>query len=1198
MAESKKMESSPPESSSVQTVQGSVKRRRDDAEINGEGFDETVPAKKKKDSQQMFEVFTDYYDTLVNILPVHDIISELATAGIVTHCEVPKINNFDTSLDKAEYVLTKIGKALEKGINESFIALLPIIEKCGCDAAQVVGKIKQKLCIDGATTTSKQEFEKLAMGGINIAFTKLQTQMTVVFRKADYHCVRRACFTNLLNGAKLPDDLVSKMQDAKDIDAMLDILALSPYWSWIDLRLLKVMVVASNSPLATQLLENYKEAIFPIKLDKVLNDIPIKTIQEQHSQHYSRVVSKIGQNIDAMTVGDLVQYMSQLEVFMDIQGACAFDHLKNGCLEMYWYIPNTSVDRAFYSAVINRHKFHEVQLFYIQIGTHPAITDPFYTGKLSSLELPLRISFRTHVEFLDHIHNYLAINMDSEAVCHLMLSTELISDGTTLASSSNYQTNLLLLERIRKMNAQQFKSFCELLVNSASQKHLGQFLEQGLESDVRLREDSGYPKKVTHEPAMMVTEFLDMKFQLEEALLHCNPENIIEKCSSLMASSQHNIPFFPKSILSKIRKESNVVALIQMLSPYITWTDYSILSEIVKATNNKKAATILSQFECKIDYSKPLKSYPIAKPAFEMFPKQYSTHTVLAAQLQCESQHFNLHDMLDIRNFIVNKCELTPHALQLLSMAQGDSIILHWMICRSVVSLVSSNVLEKLDDFHKKGIMIIAIYPNHILPTCVGINLHPLSLIANLEEMKEHEMENAAKKAAELKHVYSKNVSLMKELKAKGDDITLFDQQLEMERQKGMELQQQIMQLELSFNANDIQKELHTLQDKDKDIKTVSNKHEQIKLHCAVMHNETTRSDDVTEMQTKNSDKTPLSSEVMPSIVLQLKEYNDMLAEIKEEMPDNPLRRLSKISWREGADAPVHNTGENAVLHDGIIYIGGGREGTGEPSYRIDRYFVADDKWNDKPISSLFCWFSMTTVNGRVVIVGGLDKQEKATNQIFQLQKQRLKKYTEMNEPRFASAVIGHQEFLIIVGGLLNKAHSSGAITLRSTEVFNSISRQRHTMNKLPQPCWGLQPAIIENKLYLLGGMSETRKPLRTVFTASLDTLSTHILNWDDPQDAVWCRSYPVVMHGKHLLLVGGYNNETENSTPKRTNEIQCFGGDTEVVGHIPFERSAPVAVNIDDSTLIVIGGKRNYEKNNAGSPTNTVWIGEVDPMH
>ena len=316
----------------------------------------------------------------------------------------------------------------------------------------------------------------------------------------------------------------------------------------------------------------------------------------------------------------------------------------------------------------------------------------------------------------------------------------------------------------------------------------------------------------------------------------------------------------------------------------------------------------------------------------------------------------------------------------------------------------------------------------------------------------------------------------------------------------------------------------------------------------------------------------------------------------QEKIPDNPLRRLLKIRWREGADAPVCNTGENAVLHEGIIYIGGGREGTGVPSYRIDRYFVADDKWDDKPISSLFCWFSMTTINGHIVIVGGLDKQEKATNQIFQLEKDRLIKYTEMNEPRFASAAIGHQEYLIIVGGV-NKAHSDSAITLRSIEVFNSSSRQWNTMNKLPQPCWGLQPAIIENKLYLLGGMSETRKPLQTMFIASLDTLSTHILNWDDPQDTVWCRSYPVVMYGKHLLLVGGYN-ETENSTSKRTNEIQCFGGDTEVVGHIPFERSASVAVNIDDSTLIVIGGKRNYEKNNTGSHTNTVWIGEVDPMH
>ena len=83
------------------------------------------------------------------------------------------------------------------------------------------------------------------------------------------------------------------------------------------------------------------------------------------------------------------------------------------------------------------------------------------------------------MEFIDNNYYYLAVNMNTESLSHLMLSQELISDGTILASSSNYQTNLLILERIRQMNAQQFESFCELLINSTSHKQLGQFLVQG-----------------------------------------------------------------------------------------------------------------------------------------------------------------------------------------------------------------------------------------------------------------------------------------------------------------------------------------------------------------------------------------------------------------------------------------------------------------------------------------------------------------------------------------------------------------------------------------------------------------------------------------------------------------------------------------------------------------------------------------------
>ena len=253
--------------------------------------------------------------------------------------------------------------------------------------------------------------------------------------------------------------------------------------------------------------------------------------------------------------------------------------------------------------------------------------------------------------------------------------------------------------------------------------------------DTSFRDGCDYPKIGVHEPALMVKEFLDLKLHLEEAFQHCNAQNIFEKCSSLLASDQHNIPLFSEALLKKFSIELNTAAVIQILGPYFTWTGYSLLSEIVVATHNTKAAMLLSQFEFKTDYSRPLKSYPIAKPAFEMCPKQYSTHTVLAVQLHCELQHLSLYDVLDIQNFIVKKCELTPHALQLLSVIQGSSVILYWMICRSVVPLVSSNFFQRLDDFHKKGIMLIAIYPNHIIATDGEIYVGPLSFITNFNEL-------------------------------------------------------------------------------------------------------------------------------------------------------------------------------------------------------------------------------------------------------------------------------------------------------------------------------------------------------------------------------------------------------------------------------------------------------------------------------
>jgi len=237
------------------------------------------------------------------------------------------------------------------------------------------------------------------------------------------------------------------------------------------------------------------------------------------------------------------------------------------------------------------------------------------------------------------------------------------------------------------------------------------------------------------DPKFLVREFLDLKFKLEKTLQCCNPQNIIDQCTSLMASDQHNIPLFSAEFLKCLMQNPNSLLLIKTLGPYFTWSDHSILNEVVDACGIPKAKILVAQFEAKLDFSKPLLDYPVAKSVHQMLPNDNSTHTVLAVQLDLELQQLSLQDVFDTRNFILKKCEVAPHTLQLLSVAQGSSTILYWMISRCVVPLVTSKVSQNRTDLHQKGILHVAIYPSTILATGKALSVGPLSFLTCFDEM-------------------------------------------------------------------------------------------------------------------------------------------------------------------------------------------------------------------------------------------------------------------------------------------------------------------------------------------------------------------------------------------------------------------------------------------------------------------------------
>ena len=289
------------------------------------------------------------------------------------------------------------------------------------------------------------------------------------------------------------------------------------------------------------------------------------------------------------------------------------------------------------------------------------------------------------------------------------------------------------------------------------------------------------------------------------------------------------------------------------------------------------------------------------------------------------------------------------------------------------------------------------------------------------------------------------------------------------------------------------------------------------------------------------------------------------------------------IKWEEGTAAPVGCADHTAVWLNGLVYVGGGFEAGWKASYTINCYDPVKNSWSS-PINTPFCYFAMTKLNNKLLIAGGEFKSEEKTNQMLTMDYGQLKNYTKMTTPRSEATAAGHQGMLIITGGEDDK----GKI-LSSTELFDSTDGQWYTCSDLPQPHSYLQSVIVDNILYLLGGLNKEVIASPAVFTAPLDNLSRHQLKWNIHQSIPWRRSAPLSVNGTQLLIVGGKKGLTRTSDIYKLNKVSHTW---EVIGYIPSKRARSAAISTADNRVIVIGGfnhKREY--------TNTVWIGSCEPQ-
>ena len=300
------------------------------------------------------------------------------------------------------------------------------------------------------------------------------------------------------------------------------------------------------------------------------------------------------------------------------------------------------------------------------------------------------------------------------------------------------------------------------------------------------------------------------------------------------------------------------------------------------------------------------------------------------------------------------------------------------------------------------------------------------------------------------------------------------------------------------------------------------------------------------------------------------------------------------MKWEELTPLPVCRSACYAASLDGCIYVGSGFEGKNleysTKSYRLDVYNIATNQWSPSPITTPYCLYAMAVLDDKLITAGGETKNDEVVKKVLVLDAEQWKDYSEMPTARCHATAVGYHSMLIVVGGKIKAGGKE--IVVSTTELLDTTNGYWHSCNNLPSPHYQLKAAIMNDKLYMLGGFQEGSKSSPKVFLAPLVTLTSYQLNWQSAQNASpWCLSIPVALQDKFLLAVGGVHESSFDVISDMVYILNTSTGTWSHLMNMPSTKTGPAVISIANK-IIVIGGLTIADKKYL---SDSVWSGVFD---
>ena len=175
----------------------------------------------------------------------------------------------------------------------------------------------------------------------------MTSAIETVLTAGDFPLLRRACIHRIksLKGG-LPHKLIPQILRTSSMNELLDMLAQSEYWNWLDTRLLEALTYASGSPEAIEMLEYFKKTFYPRKVSEFIPYQLVKPFKE-----FVNLQDKFNKDPSELTVYELLEHKYKLEYeVLDIdEGELVLSCIKTGCVELTWQLPQELVYQAYTS---------------------------------------------------------------------------------------------------------------------------------------------------------------------------------------------------------------------------------------------------------------------------------------------------------------------------------------------------------------------------------------------------------------------------------------------------------------------------------------------------------------------------------------------------------------------------------------------------------------------------------------------------------------------------------------------------------------------------------------------------------------------------------------------------------------------------------------------------------------------------------